>query len=310
MTFKPGQLWFDTDGAPINAHGGGVLFEDGVYYWFGEHKIEGKIGNSAQVGVGCYSSRDLYTWKNEGIALAVTDEPGHPIEKGSVIERPKVVRSPVTGQYAMWFHLELKGQGYKAAQVALAVADRVTGPYRFVAAYRPHGFMSRDMTIFVDDDGTAWELFASDENATLRIARLTPDRLAHADEHHSAFPKRYMEAPAVCRHLGRYWFIGSDCTGWAPNPARSAVADDLRGPWTELGNPCVGPGAETTFESQSTFILPVADRPGAFIFMGDRWRPDNAIDGRYVWLPLVFRDGRLELHWHDEWDLSVFDELT
>src|SRR5882724_2706547 len=36
--FHPGQAWNDTDGKPINAHGGGVLFHDGVYYWYGEFK--------------------------------------------------------------------------------------------------------------------------------------------------------------------------------------------------------------------------------------------------------------------------------
>jgi len=69
--FRPGQVWLDDHGVPINAHGGGVLFHDGVYYWFGEHKIEGEAGNKAEVGVHCYSSRDLYRWKDEGIALAV-----------------------------------------------------------------------------------------------------------------------------------------------------------------------------------------------------------------------------------------------
>src|SRR5690606_28818749 len=68
--FKPGEIWPDTDGVHINAHGGGVLHHEGVYYWFGEHKTEGRRGNSAQVGVRCYSSTDLHRWKNEGVALA------------------------------------------------------------------------------------------------------------------------------------------------------------------------------------------------------------------------------------------------
>lgn len=47
--FRPGELWPDHLGVPINAHGGGVLFHQGIYYWFGEHKIEGKAGNNAEV---------------------------------------------------------------------------------------------------------------------------------------------------------------------------------------------------------------------------------------------------------------------
>ena len=31
----------------------------------------------------------------------------------------------------MWFHLELRGKGYKAARAGLAISDKVTGPYTF-----------------------------------------------------------------------------------------------------------------------------------------------------------------------------------
>ena len=32
---KPGQTWNDTKGKPIESHMGGVLFDQGVYYWYG-----------------------------------------------------------------------------------------------------------------------------------------------------------------------------------------------------------------------------------------------------------------------------------
>nr|WP_259676474.1 hypothetical protein [Akkermansia muciniphila] len=68
-SFRPGEIWTDNNGAHINAHGGGILYDKGTYYWYGEHKVEGDAGNYAQVGVHCYSSKDLYNWKDEGIAL-------------------------------------------------------------------------------------------------------------------------------------------------------------------------------------------------------------------------------------------------
>jgi hypothetical protein len=79
------------------------------------------------------------------------------------------------------------------------------------------------------------------------------------------------------------------------------------GPWKELGNPCQGEKAQTTFDSQSTYVLPIPNKLGCFFFMADRWRPQNAIDGRYVWLPIEFEDNRPILRWRDEWDLSFFD---
>lgn len=69
-----------------------------------------------------------------------------------------------------------------------------------------------------------------------------------------------MEAPAIFKKDGLYYFMGSGCTGWKPNAARSAVAPSIWGPWTELGNPCQGENSETTFHSQSTYILPVSGR--------------------------------------------------
>ena len=31
----PGQEWPDRKGEHINAHGGGLLFDEGKYYWYG-----------------------------------------------------------------------------------------------------------------------------------------------------------------------------------------------------------------------------------------------------------------------------------
>ena len=95
-SFKPSAIWQDDQGVHINAHGGGVIFHEGSYYWFGEHKAAGRAGNRAQVGVHVYSSKDLTNWKDEGIALEVSDDPQSDIAKGSIIERPKVIYNAKT----------------------------------------------------------------------------------------------------------------------------------------------------------------------------------------------------------------------
>lgn len=94
----------------------------------------------------------------------------------------------------------------------------------------------------------------------------------------------------------------------SPNAARLLVADQIMGEWKLLPNPCAGNGADKTFQSQGTYILPVAGKKDAFIFMADRWRPNNPIDGRYVWLPIQFENDLPVLNWLDEWDLNVFDQ--
>ena len=307
-SFHPGELWLDNNGVHINAHGGGILFQNGTYYWFGEHKTAGGGGNVANVGVHCYSSTDLYNWKDEGIAFKVSEDPASEITKGCIIERPKVLYNAKTKKYVMWFHLELKGKGYSAARCGVATSDSVTGPYTYVNSFRPDGQMSRDMTLFEDDDGTAYLICASEDNATTHISQLADDYLGTTGNYIKAF-KWHSEAPAVFKYKGKYYYLGSGCSGWAPNAAMSAVSDSMLGKWTGLGNPCRGDVHQnkTTFESQSTYVLPVQGKPDAFIFMADRWRPGNAIDGRYIWLPITFENDKPVIKWLPEWDLTTFD---
>ena len=359
--FQPGQVWPDQNGIHINAHGGGILHHEGTYFWFGEHKIQGDAGNYAQVGVHVYASKDLYNWKDEGIALRVSEDPSSDLAKGCILERPKVLFCRKTGRFVMWFHLEPKGRGYGGARSGVAVADRVTGPFRFLESFRPNagvwpqnapvesrrplsdeetaqlkklslsggpvpgyptnlifrrnfagGQMARDMTLFQDDDGSAYHVFASEDNGVLHISQLADDYQKPAGRYIRVFAGDFNEAPALFKHRGRYYLFSSGCTGWAPNAARLAVADSIWGPWKKLGNPCRGTKEQLriTFDSQSTFVLPVAGQPDAFIFMGDRWRPANAIDGCYVWLPIRFRDGQPYVEWLDRWDLKVFNQDT
>ena len=101
------ELWLDTEGRPINAHGGGILYHEGRYYWYGEHRPE--RGFSTEVGITCYSSDDLIHWKYESVALPVSEESGSDIERGCIMERPKVIFNPKTRKFVLWFHLELKG---------------------------------------------------------------------------------------------------------------------------------------------------------------------------------------------------------
>lgn len=357
-SFKPGEIWIDDNDVHINAHGGGILFYEGKYYWFGEHKIEGEAGNKAMVGVHVYSSADLYNWSDEGIALNVSDNLTCEIKKGCILERPKVIFCRNTGKFVMWFHLEYAGTGYQTARSGIAVSDSPAGPFEFIKSVRPNagfyplnvpadlkkplseeeevylqslelkggsvpyfpknlifrrdfelGQMARDMTLFVDDDETAYHIYASEHNGTLQIAELTDDYLEHSGKYIRLMPGRFNEAPAIMKYLGKYYIFASGCTGWTPNTMRLMVADSIFGEWEEVGNPCQGTGAQVanSFESQPTFILKVEGKKNAFIYLGDRWRPNNAIDGRYVWLPVKFRHGFPILEWLDEWSMDFFN---
>lgn len=316
VSFQPGQIWQDTDGNAINVHGGGILLHDSIYYWFGEKKSgktwlpevnktwEGYRTNAG--GVACYSSKDLLNWKYEGLALAPNqDDKNHDLHISKVIERPKVIYNDRTGKFVMWMHID--SEDYAYARAGVAVSETVTGPYTYVESMRPNGKMSRDMTLFKDDDGRAWHFYSSENNATLIISQLSDDYLKPSGKFNREFIGRSREAPAVFKHKGKYYILSSGCTGWNPNPAEYAVADSILGEWKVMGDPCVGDGAATTFDSQSTFVLPVPGKENAFIFMADRWNKTDLPDSRYVWLPMTVENETVKIRWHSAWNFEVFE---
>ena len=311
--FEPGAVWLDTDGRPIQAHGGGILYDRGTYYWFGENKDapnaaseKALLGRIDAVGISCYSSKDLLRWKHEGVVLpAVKDDPKHELHPSGVIERPKVVYNAKTKKYVMWLHVD--SADYKKASAGVAVADRPTGPYRYLGSVRPDGGESRDMTLFQDDDGKAYLVYSSEWNATMHVSLLSDDYLKPVGKVVRIFEGQYREAPAVFKRKGLYYVVTSGCTGWYPNRALYATAPKVTGPWTVRGNPLLGPDAEWTYFGQSTFVLPVAGKRDAFVLMLDRWKSTNLRDSRYLWLPVRFEGERMVVEWWDRWDPSVFD---
>lgn len=309
-----GSVWKDSDGNPINAHGGGILHHEGVYYWYGEYK-QGKTilpkwatwecYRTDVTGVSCYSSKDLINWKFEGIALpAVKNDSIHDLHSSKVLERPKVVYNARTKKFVMWMHID--SADYLKACVGVATSDSPTGPFVYQGSFRPQGRMSRDQTIFVDTDGRAYHFCSSDDNATMLISQLSDDYLSVTSRHAVAFEGKFREAPAVFKHDGRYYLLTSGCSGWDPNEADLAVSDSIMGPWTSQGNPCTGKDADKTFYGQSTFVFPVAGHDGLFVAMLDRWNKTNLEDSRYVWLPVVIRDGRLEIPWQETWSPTKY----
>ncbi len=321
--FTPGKTWLDTDGIPIQAHGGGVLLRDNAYYWYGEDRTPGK-----KTAVSCYSSPDLYNWKKQAVAFPHSALPDN-IRNRSFIERPKVIFNSKTGKYVLWFHLEQ--WGYHYARAGIAISDKPTGPFVFLTSMRPikdnfdftdndpdrqkeFGGTFRDMNLFVDDDGKAYVFYASENNATMYVVRLNdeftgPETPAVQNKTWARIlVGQAREAPAPFKFKDRYYLITSDCTGWRPNTADYAVADNILGPWESKGNPCVGPEADITFRTQSTFVLPSPGKTGCYIFMADHWTPRRLHNSTYIWLPIILKpDGSFTLEWKDKWDLSIFD---
>lgn len=309
-----GEEWFDTDGNRINAHGGGILYYDSTYYWYGEFKGDSTYWNpkvpnwecyrTEAGGVSCYSSRNLVDWKFEGVVLpSDTIDESSDLHYSNVLERPKVIYNDKTKKFVMWLHVD--SHDYKKAIAGVAVSDSPTGQFEYLGSMRPNGQMSRDMTLFKDDDERAYHVCSSEENATLYISLLTDDYLKPSGKFTRNFIDKSREAPAVFKHNGKYYTLSSGCTGWDPNQAQYARADSMLGKWTVIGTPCSGKDADITFYGQSTFVLPVAGKEDAYIAMFDKWNKTDLINSRYIWLSVTFRGDSVDIAWQDKWEVEV-----
>jgi len=290
---KNGKAWYDTDGNVIHCHGGYIIQYDGYYYWYGENRLDNNY-------VSCYRSKDLKTWEfrnhvlttdskveqlrfNMTTDLFKTDGVGNKIKVN--IERPKVLYNKRINQFVMWAHYE-NGRDYLEAKCAIATCDTPDGDFVFRGAFNPYGYMSRDCTLFEDEDA-AYFISASRDNADLHIYRLTEDYL-NVDEHvRTLFQGEYREAPALFKKDGMYYMITSFCTGWAPNQGKFSKACAIGGQWTSLKNF----GDETTYRSQPAFVLPVSKNGETkYYYFGDRWggKGKKYFESTYVVLEIKF----------------------
>jgi hypothetical protein len=306
----PGKDWKDENGNIINAHGGGILFFNHTYYWFGEIK-KGKTIRVSNVtswedyrvdagGISCYESKDLLHWKYDGVALhAARKDTASDLYITKVIERPKVIFNKHTHQFVMWMHVDTYDYSY--ARAGVAESEYPAGPYHYIKSVRPNGNMSRDMTLFKDEDDKAYLIYTSENNKTMHICLLNDDYLSPSASEIRTLRNANREAPAMFKFQTKYYLITSLCTGWDPNKALYAWADFPLGQWTLGVNPCTGPDADSTYHAQSTYVFPVAGKKNDFIFMADRWNKTDLAASPYIWLPLHFADGAPHITWKDSW---------
>lgn len=311
---ESGEIWYDTDSNMINAHGGGILYHDGTYYWYGEYKGDSTYWNpkvpswecyrTEAGGVSCYSSKNLVDWKFEGVVLpSDTADVTSELHYSNVLERPKVIYNDQTKKFVMWLHID--SHDYAKAAAGVAVSDTPNGKFEYLGSMRPNDVMSRDMTLFKDDDGKAYHIYSSEENSTLYISLLTDDYLKPAGEFTRNFVNKYREAPAVFKHKNKYYMLSSGCTAWDPNQAELAVADSMLGEWTVVdGNPCSGKDADITFYGQSTNVVKIEGKKDAYVAMFDKWNKTDLINSRYIWLPITFTGDSIDISWQEKWDIN------
>ncbi|MFJ4784929.1 RICIN domain-containing protein [Streptomyces sp. NPDC088794] len=294
QTVPNGTQFTDTSGNVVHAHGGGVIKVGSYYYWFGEDR---NADNTFKY-VDAYRSTDLKTWEFRNHVLTQSSA----AELGTAyIERPKVIYNASTGKFVMWMHKE-NGVDYSEARAAVAVSDTVDGTYTYQGSFQPLGqYMSRDITTYVDTDGTAYMVSAANENYDLHIYKLNSAYTGIDSLVANPWAGGHREAPALFKRGSVYFMLTSGATGWSANQQQYATATSLAGPWTSFANV----GDSTAYNSQTAYVLPVTGTSGtSYLYLGDRWGNSfggTVNDSRYVWLPLTFPTSTtMSMSWYPE----------
>ncbi|MFI8523113.1 glycoside hydrolase family 43 protein [Promicromonospora sukumoe] len=257
-------------------------------------------------------------------------------EYTTIFERPKVLFNEQTNEWVLWWHSDGQttpgGSMYARSMAGVAVSDSPIGPFTMTGVYRmPNRTnyqacisaavpgQARDMTVFQDDDGTAYIVYSSEENRSLYIAELDADytNVTHttdvdmADAGQYAEDGRYpylfadgsaeapvrgedfqivkecgvLEAPALFQHGGKYYTVASGATGWAPNPQTYYTADSMLGPWIR--------GVEAGDQHENVAYNAIPEGGDGLLSVGDTRRTSfgsqstNVLDlggGRYVYM--------------------------
>lgn len=277
-SFHPGRIWLDTEGKPIHAHGGSVLFHEGSYYWYGENKeqTDGKNG-IWHYGVRCYRSEDLYNWTDCGLIIPpdLTDE-NSPLHPASMMDRPHILYHRQTGKFVCW----LKIQEKDGRQTETVLTSRsILGPYETVRrGLQPLGMNAGDFDLAQDENGKGYYYFDK-VHSELVCAELNEDYTDVNGLYSTHFPRKQppyvREGVAHFMRQGKHYLITSGTTGYLPNPSELAVSDSWHGPFTVLGDPHPKDTSHTSFHSQISCVFKVEGKRDLYIAMADRWVPDR-----------------------------------
>lgn len=151
-SFRPGQVWLDTEGKRIQAHVGSVIYVDGIYYWYGENKeFTDGTNDIWTYGIRFYRSNDLYNWEDLGLVIPPdTEDENSPLNPTNcMLDRPHIIYNERTEKYVCWVKIMHK-EGHQ--DEAVLTADKITGPYTLVnQGIRPLGMSAGDFDLAVAD---------------------------------------------------------------------------------------------------------------------------------------------------------------
>lgn len=183
--------------------------------------------------------------------------------------------NPKTGKVVLSSHYEDEN-GYTAAKIYLA---QITpkGKLEVGTMERPLGHDSRDQSLFIDDDNTAYLLSATNTNKDINIYKLDESWTKPVTLVNTICKGLHRETPAIIKKDGEYYFFSSKASGWYPSQTMYTSTTDLAGEWTpirEIGN-------NTTFDAQFNRISKVGTTYGVWSYHWGAQRKYKTPDGNF-----------------------------
>lgn len=298
-TLAAGIAFKDTDGNPVNTHGGGIIQVCDTFYMHGLFFPPGPTPNDFH-GVSMYSSKDLATWKNEGIVLP--QQPSGELGPNRNCDRPHIIKCPKTGEFIFTARASDTVTFEQDREVVYATSPTVNAVYSYKGPLKNASGQTAshsDMSAYSDETGA---YFITESGWVYPMADDCHSWVSGKQYTAVNGPSGGGEAPTVFKAGSTYYWIASYKTGWRCNNNFYSTAPAMTGPWTYQGylapvtDPSNDISDQRTWLSQTTWVQPVVGSKGTvYLYWGDHWDNCGATSGAgsqnylatFVFQPLI-----------------------
>lgn len=209
------------------------------------------------------TSTDDVNYGNDTVVLSNTD---HPDLHDNKFEGVKFLYHAPTNKIIFWAHYE-NSRDYTLGRASVASATPGQN-FTFHKSFQPEGNESRDIAVFVDDDGSAYLISTANGNDDTILYKLTSDWLDVDYQVCVIHDGLRREAPGMMKKDGIYYLFSSGQAGWYPTQGGYSSAPQLNGPWSELRTV----GNTSTFSAQSNWVLQLdSGTSSSFALHAYRW---------------------------------------
>lgn len=344
--FQNDVFWRDTDGNVIYSQGGGIFQFGDTYYWYGVKYDEAEkyAANPAAgpystdpspkfEGVTCYSSKDLVSWKYEGLVVDREEVSGRQeMNNQEVAWVGRLGVAKVGDKYALLVQHECPDEDNSldgnidtdkfSKQVLVLTSDTPNGEFTWNQRINMKDYTggtpnTGDQTVFTDDDGTSYLVYSYGSGRgrifLSKIVAQDNGKIGLASSH-KVYQGAGREGNCMFKYNNKYYVCASDLYGWNASHAYYMVLDSLEDSYldgfTAAKEMKLMDGSSDDFchVTQTGFFYTVkGSEQDTVIFCGDRWADfaGNGL-GYNQWCPLSFKaDGTPYFNSLSAWNLDL-----